>query len=296
MVLLRRSFLLILTGNGQVVLRCSNWHAEEWMSGWGYNQGIRQQHFAGRRCMTSLNTIIGECRTYSDRIDTHDHVYAQLLLPLQGSLFIQTASHQFELQPSHLFFLPPHCQHTFYANDRNQFLVLDIPTMGFNYGFVQNNDGVKAVLDDRWYALRQLILAEINQPDYSLTELLQYAYRLLKTETRSRSIQYIHENYHRSITLPKLANLEGYNATYYCEWFKAITGTTVKQYIQTLRFDRAKHLLQETDRSVTQIAQEVGYEHPASLTRLFKQFGELSPQTYRQHTRNLATCSRNLAK
>ncbi|WAL61124.1 helix-turn-helix domain-containing protein [Thermocoleostomius sinensis] len=247
--------------------------------------------------MDALETIIGECRTYSDRVDTHDHAYAQLLLPLYGSLFIQTEFQEFELQSSHVFFLLPHCQHTFYAKDCNQFLVLDIPKSSiFNLRCIQQNTSIKTILDDRWQALRQLLLAEINQSQYSLTDLFRYAERLLQLKPQSRSIQYLQENYHQSITLPELAKLEGYNTTYYCEWFKFTTGSTVKQYIQTLRFERAKHLLQATDWSVTQIAHAIGYEHPASLTRLFRQFSAFTPQAYRQHSRNSATCFQNLAK
>jgi AraC-like DNA-binding protein len=239
--------------------------------------------------MSTLETIVGECRTYSDRIDTHDHDYAQLLLPLDGNLFIQTVSQSVQLQRSHLFFLPPHCQHRFHANDRNQCLVLDIPQFAqFSPPDQAREGGIKLEIDDRWQALRQLLLTEISRTDYSLTELVQYAYRLLHSEPHYPSIQYIQDNYMRSISLRELANIEGYNLTYYCEWFKSITGTTPKHHIQTLRLNQAKQLLSETDWPILHIAQQVGYEHQASLTRLFKQFGQPTPQAYRRQTRKSA--------
>ncbi|MEM9949101.1 MAG: hypothetical protein AAF810_23965, partial [Cyanobacteria bacterium P01_D01_bin.36] len=44
-----------------------------------------------------------------------------------GSLFIQTPTHQLELDDSSIFFLPAACSHYFYARSTNDFLTLDIP-------------------------------------------------------------------------------------------------------------------------------------------------------------------------
>ncbi|MGB4440463.1 MAG: helix-turn-helix domain-containing protein, partial [Sedimentibacter sp.] len=42
------------------------------------------------------------------------------------------------------------------------------------------------------------------------------------------------------------------------------------EYIQKLRVQRAKELLRYTDLNLIQIANEVGYNHNSSLTRVFK--------------------------
>lgn len=240
--------------------------------------------------MESLTGIQGECRIYSARIDTHDHPFAQLILPLQGSLFIETSQHELELDDARLFFLPSGCQHTFYAKQTNEFLVLDIPTIFLTQANTNHlQGGLVATLDGRWQAVRSLLLAELRDisgtPD--LTNLFQYAYRLLLKDCVPRSLQYIHANYYQSIRLETLAKLEGYNVTYYCEWFKKITGTSPKNYIQTIRLAKAKELLLSSHLSVLDIAQQVGYEHHASLTRLFQQREGMTPLSYRQQIRRL---------
>jgi AraC-like DNA-binding protein len=235
--------------------------------------------------------ILGECRTYSDLTYTHDHIFAQLILPLQGTLFIETSSHHFELDDSRLFFLPPKCQHTFYANNNNEFLVLDIPS--FMLASDQTSKiqgGLSTVLDDRWQAIRFLMLSEVSHQstaNQDLTNLFHYAYKLLLQDYRPRSLQYIHANYHESLEVQKLADLEGYNLTYYCEWFKKLTGVSPKSYIQKLRLKKAKELLEDTNLSIFQIAQQVGYEHHSSLTRLFQHYENVTPLAYRQQTRRL---------
>ena len=235
--------------------------------------------------------IVGECRTYSDLIHTHEHTFAQLILPLQGTLAIATSLHRFELDDSRLFFLPPGCQHTFSAKNSNKFLVLDIPPfmlVGGESGNIQG--GFSAVLDDRWLAIRSLMLSEVSHQathNQDLTNLFGYAYSVLVREYTPRSIQYIHTNYYQPLELQELAVLESYNLTYYCEWFKKLTGVTPKTYIQKIRLEKAKVMLSHTDLSILQIAHHVGYEHHSSLTRLFRHYEKVSPLVYRQQTRRL---------
>lgn len=238
--------------------------------------------------MSLPHCIVAERRTYSNLADTHEHEYAQLILPLQGSLFVQTDLHQIELNEQWLFLVPPHCPHTFYACDRNEFLVLDISKTLLGSETARLPDGLTYPLDDRWRALRLLMLSELEDGTRSqpqLTDLFHYAYRRLLQQHVPISLQYIHAHYHQSLTTQQLAQLEGYSPTYYCEWFKRLTGTTPKLYIQTLRLQQSKTLLTHSDRSILEIAQQVGYEHHASLTRLFQQWEQMTPAAYRQQTR-----------
>lgn len=240
--------------------------------------------------MESLTTIQGECRVYSDRSNTHDHPFAQLILPLHGILAIETSHHQVELDKTQLFFLPPQCQHTFYAKQNNQFLVLDIPPILLRtdkHDALQG--GLVFSLDERWQGVRSLLLYAVNSnsDDSELTYLFHYAYHLLKKNCTPRSLQYIHTNYHQPVSLKTLAMLEGYNLTYYGEWFKQLTGKTPKTYIQTIRLEKAKELLTSSKASIMDIAQQVGYEHHSSLTRLFQQVEGITPALYRQQIRKL---------
>ena len=236
-----------------------------------------------------MNSLIGERRTYSNIADTHEHHFAQLILPLQGQLRIETSLHQCLLN-EYLFFLPPQCQHTFSAQSNNEFLVLDIPDYLFSQAELQQmQGGVYTRLDERWQAIRFLLLEEIKHrpTEQDLTSLFHYAHHLLSQKQTPPSIRYIHANYHTSMKLTKLANLEGYSLTYYCEWFKKLTGTTPNAYVQTIRLQKAKALLEHTNFTILEIAQQVGYVHHASLTRLFKQLEQMTPLGYRRQCRSL---------
>ena len=56
----------------------------------------------------------------------------------------------------------------------------------------------------------------------------------------------------------------------------------MSKYIQTSRVELAKKLLLETDLSINEITEQVGYEYALSFTRLFKKYEQVSPSEYRQ--------------
>lgn len=58
-----------------------------------------------------------------------------------------------------------------------------------------------------------------------------------------------------------------------------------KEYIIKIRLEKAKELLRDTDYTILQIAQMVGYQHHGSLTRLFREWVGVSPAVYRKTIR-----------
>nr|WP_291580573.1 AraC family transcriptional regulator [Clostridium sp. UBA6640] len=70
------------------------------------------------------------------------------------------------------------------------------------------------------------------------------------------------------------------------EEFKKITGYTVYEYIKKLRIEKGKGLLKNTDMSVLEIANEVGYENPSKFASVFKQYNKMTPLKYRKLNMN----------
>lgn len=70
--------------------------------------------------------------------------------------------------------------------------------------------------------------------------------------------------------------------------FKAATGSTLIGYVQNLRIEEGKRLLESTDAASDDIAPAVGYENPAFFRRLFKRSTGLTPGQYRRMFRPFA--------
>lgn len=230
--------------------------------------------------------IICEYRTYTNEAYCHKHIYAQLILPCEGSLNITTDHYNLVLNSTQLFYIPPESAHTFSSSDRNRFLVLDIPAWAFpEYHASGLGEEIVLPLDKSWQSLRKSFSGEINCPKPSrgyMHDLVRQASSLLTPDTVPVSVQYIHNHYKDKYCLEKLAQLEHFNPGYYCEWFQKRMGMTPVTYWQKVRLDQARHLLNHTDVPITLIAGMVGYEHQTSFTRMFKKHVGISPNEYRR--------------
>ncbi|ROU02144.1 GlxA family transcriptional regulator [Marinobacter sp. R17] len=83
------------------------------------------------------------------------------------------------------------------------------------------------------------------------------------------------------LSMEDMAHQSGLSSRSLLRRFKAATGETPHRYLQLLRVESARHLLETTARSVEQITQAVGYEDVSSFSRLFKDSTGLSPNAYR---------------
>jgi AraC-like DNA-binding protein len=63
---------------------------------------------------------------------------------------------------------------------------------------------------------------------------------------------------------------------------KALTGQTTQQHIHNKLIEKAKEKLSTTNLSVSEIAYELGFEHPQSFSKLFKTKTQFSPLEFRQ--------------
>ena len=64
--------------------------------------------------------------------------------------------------------------------------------------------------------------------------------------------------------------------------FKAATGLPVIEYLQNLRIEHGKSLLETSDLSVDDISEEVGYGDSSFFRRLFKRLVGITPAAYRR--------------
>jgi transcriptional regulator GlxA family with amidase domain len=64
--------------------------------------------------------------------------------------------------------------------------------------------------------------------------------------------------------------------------FKAANGVPLIDYLQNLRIEHGKHLLETSDLPVEEISAEVGYADASFFRRLFKRLAGLTPLAYRR--------------
>ena len=68
---------------------------------------------------------------------------------------------------------------------------------------------------------------------------------------------------------------------YFGDLVKKETGKTAQEYIQSALIDIAKEKIFDTEKTVSQVAYELGFKYPQHFARLFKQRVGHSPNEYR---------------
>lgn len=105
-------------------------------------------------------------------------------------------------------------------------------------------------------------------------------------QTRSHIIAFIAENYKRNdLSLKMLSDEMGMSMSKINILLKDKLGCSFVQYVSLLRLNEAKRLLRESNESIQNIVQNIGYIDVSSFMRKFKQVEGVSPGQYRTMNR-----------
>jgi transcriptional regulator GlxA family with amidase domain len=105
---------------------------------------------------------------------------------------------------------------------------------------------------------------------------------------------WIAENYAAANPVQRMVERSGLTPRTLTRRFRAATGYQPIDYVQTLRVEEAKQMLETEELAIDEIAEAVGYDDPASFRRLFKRRAGLTPAVYRRKFRRIATIGRRV--
>lgn len=99
---------------------------------------------------------------------------------------------------------------------------------------------------------------------------------------------------HTPISLADMAGAAGLSPMHFAAQFKATTGTRPHRYLLARRIARAKHLLEETNATILDVAIAVGFQTQAHFATVFKQHESVTPGQWRTtHASNARTGHRS---
>ena len=88
--------------------------------------------------------------------------------------------------------------------------------------------------------------------------------------------------YAKPLDVPALARIARVSEAHFIRTFRATFGETPHRYLQRRRVERSMWLLRETDRSVTDICLDVGFNSLGTFSRTFRDIVGVSPIAYRR--------------
>jgi len=102
-----------------------------------------------------------------------------------------------------------------------------------------------------------------------------YRHRILKVQL------HIQEHLDEDLSLERLARIAHFSPFHFHRIFSALVGESVHDHVRRLRLESAAILLKTSDRPVTQIAFDTGYDTHESFSRAFRQMFGVSPSQFR---------------
>jgi transcriptional regulator GlxA family with amidase domain len=94
-------------------------------------------------------------------------------------------------------------------------------------------------------------------------------------------------HYDHASPVGEMAKLSGLAERSFKRRFAKATGMAPMEYVQTLRLEEAKQILETTDQPIDAVAQDVGYGDASFFTRLFRRKVGMTPANYRKRFRGL---------
>ena len=141
---------------------------------------------------------------------------------------------------------------------------------GYIHNFLLRTEAEAAQTGGQFISLIALLSGELQNRAVDETPLIQ------------RGIAYIQKHYASyELSLGTVAEHVGLSPSYLTRLFREATGHSVKETIDQIRMRHARELLEQTDLSVSRIAEQVGHLSIDSFSRKFKAIEGVAPNQYR---------------
>ena len=100
-------------------------------------------------------------------------------------------------------------------------------------------------------------------------------------------LSYIHEHYlDDNFSVKYLAAYFETSISNISHFFKKNVGVSISQYIDQIKLDKAKELLESSDSKISEIAKMLRYNNSTVFIEMFKKYEGMTPGGYRENMRN----------
>lgn len=106
---------------------------------------------------------------------------------------------------------------------------------------------------------------------------------LLQAKMQNRLIiGFVSENFNKSISSKSVADALHIDGSYFCRLFKSNFGCNFQDYLSRYRIEKAKTMLKNSDLTVSEISESVGFNSFSYFTKCFREYTSLTPSQYRK--------------
>jgi two-component system response regulator YesN len=128
---------------------------------------------------------------------------------------------------------------------------------------------------------RQLVRLLLSNAERYAERWASHAHPITGHPEIDKALGHIHRNSHEDVTLKAVAALVAMDEAYFSGLFKKKTGVTLIHYVQQVRINRAKGLLEQTELAVGEVGERVGFPNTNYFIKIFKRWTGQTPSEYR---------------
>ncbi|GFZ33863.1 AraC family transcriptional regulator [Clostridium zeae] len=198
---------------------------------------------------------------------SYDEIAKNLMNKRKASLHSEYLSELSDTNPE--FYLPKN----YHYEDENELMTL---LVNADSDYYHKYEGYKTMA-----SLKLLeILIRISR-NYTSTKIENSQPQFSKAFVKCRNIQhYLNSNYQNKITSSDIEQNFESNYDYLNRVFQQMTGYTIINYLNTIRINRAKDLLDATPLKISEVGYLVGIDDPYYFSKLFKKIAGTTPSNY----------------
>lgn len=97
------------------------------------------------------------------------------------------------------------------------------------------------------------------------------------------ALEYISDHYSEKISISEMAQLAGFSENYFMSLFRQYVGMSCIQYVNHYRIQKAAHALEETTKSVSEIAMIHGFDNISYFNLQFRRTFGMTPREFRSN-------------
>jgi AraC-like DNA-binding protein len=243
-----------------------------------------------------------------DVIREHHHLQHQFLYALDGKGKITLDGRTFDFEPNTAAVIVPHSNHAIVSDSRLTVLVLafdetvlegSIRSGLLHSQFSRSMLVTLNVIGDNELRtlLRKMLFEQSRAEPLNRLAIRIYLMQLLLVVIRNKQTfhtplvnhlraerlrNYLDTHYFELVNSESMAAKLGVSARHINNIFKETYRMTPLQYLTELRMGLAQKMLAETDKDISSICFEIGYESLSTFYRTFKIYRRMSPNQYRK--------------
>lgn len=244
--------------------------------------------------------------TYNHKIPNEYHLH----FVLNGKGTLKVSQRIYHIKKDDIFLIPKDAHIHYYADMENPWEYMWITFDGEksvpylqHAGLSEDNPVIQSTIPNNAYQPMIQKILDANELTFANEiKRVGYLYEILSTLIEVQSslkakqnkydypsntyvdyaIQFVKHNYNH-IRVQDIAEYIGINRSYLTSIFKKQLGISPQEYLVSFRLKKSAELLINTNLSISEISNSIGYENPLTFSKIFKQTYGMCPKIYREN-------------